>query len=79
MICDDLHAEVATLKNRIRETEDQLRIGREEIAEYERNRLEYERKHVQAVAEFERKHQQTVAEYERTRLQQKKENQALAA
>jgi len=61
MICDDLHAEVATLKNRIRETEDQLRIGREEIAEYER-------KHVQAVAE-----------YERTRLQQKKENQALAA
>jgi hypothetical protein len=38
MICDDLHAEVATLKNRIRETEDQLRIGREEIAEYERNR-----------------------------------------
>ena len=68
MICDDLHAEVATLKNRIRETEDQLRIGREEIAEYERNRLEYERKHVQAVAE-----------YERTSLQQKKENQALAA
>ena len=68
MICDDLHAEVATLKNRIRETEDQLRIGREEIAEYERNRLEYERKH-----------QQTVAEYERTRIQQKKENQALAA
>ena len=72
MICDDLHAEVATLKNRIRETEDQLRIGREEIAEYER-------KHVQAVTEFERKHQQTVAEYERTRIQQKKENQALAA
>ena len=47
MICDDLHAEVATLKNRIRETEDQLRIGREEIAEYERNRLEYERTRLQ--------------------------------
>ena len=64
-VTDDLHQEVEVLKRRLRESEDARENLKKEVAEYERNRLQYEKNRVQTLQQ----HEAVIADYERLRIQ----------